>query len=86
MKLDELKPLVQQLSAQEKAELVKELIGKDSGLQVVLGGSVSTSAEIAIQIQTASSVDISALLEALAYRVRNRNPENDRPTQGNGIS
>ncbi|MBD1836656.1 hypothetical protein [Coleofasciculus sp. FACHB-501] len=86
MKLDELKPLVQQLSAQEKAELVKELIGTDSGLQVVLGGSVSTSAEIVIQIQTASSVDISALLEALAYRVRNQKPESDRPIQSNGTS
>ena len=86
MKLDEIKPLVQQLSAQEKAELVKELIGKDSGLQVVLGGSNWTSAEIAIQIQTASSVDLSVLLEALAQRVRSQSQKSDRPTQSNGIS
>lgn len=72
MKLEEVKPLIAQLSPHEKAELLKELVGRDSGLQVVLGGSNWTTAEIAIQIQTASSVDLSVLLEAVAERLRSQ--------------
>jgi len=86
IKLEDVKPLVEKLSPQEKAELVKELIGNDSGLQIVLGGSNCTSAEIATQIQTASSVDIFVLLEAVAYRLRQKGDnQSDHATQSNGV-
>jgi hypothetical protein len=54
--------LISKLSAKEKAELVQKLLGQQSGLMVVMGGSNVTTSEIVIQIHSNSGIDISDIV------------------------
>jgi hypothetical protein len=64
--------LISKLSPKEKAELVQKLLGQQSGLMVVMGGSNVTTSEIVIQIHSNSGIDISDILKAVAGRIINK--------------
>lgn len=65
-KLEELLQEVEQLPTEERAQLMKWLLGKQNGVNIVFG---HLSGSIAIQINTMDSEQLGDLLRAIAQRI-----------------
>lgn len=65
--LSDVLPLVEKLSVEEKAQLVKKLLGTE-GLSVVLGNN-HLSGSIAVQINMMGNKDLSDILTAIATKI-----------------
>jgi hypothetical protein len=66
--LDEVLPVVEDLPVEEKAKLIQRLIGKQSGLSVVLGSSHLHDSIIGL-ISMMSRDELSEILKAVAQRI-----------------
>ena len=66
--LGEILPMVEGLSIEEKAELVQQLLGEQSGLSVVLGNAPLHSLVI-MHINRMSRDELSNILKAIADRI-----------------
>jgi len=66
--LEEILPVVESLPVGEKSELVQRLIGKHSGLNVVLGSSNLCDSIIGL-ISMMSRDELSEILKAIAQRI-----------------
>jgi len=66
--LDEVLPVVESLPVEEKSELVQRLIGKHSGLNVVLGSNDLCDSIIGL-ISMMSRDELSEILKAIAQRI-----------------
>jgi|GEM_PF-2735792 len=67
-KLTRLKAEIDDLKPDEKAEVMKHLLGSDKSLQVVFGNS-NVTATTMFQINITSDADVSNLLKAVADRM-----------------
>lgn len=72
-KVKELIDEVNQLPPEERVQFVSSLIGKDSGLSVVLGNGNNyiSQPEIVIQINNANCETLKGIGAAIAERIRN---------------
>lgn len=65
--LSDVLPLIEKLPVEEKAQLVKKLLGTE-GLSVVLGNN-QLSGSIIVQINTMGNEDLSDILRAIATKI-----------------
>lgn len=66
-RIEDVLPLVEKLPVEEKAQLVKKLLGTE-GLSVVLGNNQLTGS-IIVQINTMGKEDLSEILKAIALKI-----------------
>jgi hypothetical protein len=66
--LEEILPVLESLPVEEKAKLIQRLIGKQSGLSVVLGSSHLHGSIIEV-INMMSCDELSEILKAIAQRI-----------------
>ncbi len=75
--VDDINALISQLSSEEKAELMQKMLGQ-SGLMVVMGGSNLTTSKLVIQIHSTTNLDLSDLLRAIATRIAEPKPSQEK--------
>lgn len=63
---------IKSLSPQEKAQLLEELLGKDSGMSVFFSNGHVFKSDITIQINASSPEVMQRIVEAIATRIENR--------------
>ena len=63
---------IKSLSPQEKAQLLEELLGKDSGMSVFFSNGHVFKSDITIQINASSPEVMQRIVEAIAKRIENR--------------
>jgi hypothetical protein len=70
--VDDLKSQIKSLSPQEKAQLLEELLGKDSGMSVFFSNGHVFKSDITIQINASSPEIMQRIVDAIATRIENR--------------
>jgi len=70
--VDDLLSQIKGLSPAEKAQLIEELLGKDSGMSVFFSNGHVFKSDITIQINASSPEIMQRLVDAIATRIENR--------------